>query len=215
MKSFNSFDRRTMLGMISGGAAALSAGVAIGQEAVAQTDFKSSLGDMILGNPDAAVTVVEYASFTCPHCATFHHDVFPALKENYIDTGKIQFVFRPVYFDGAGLWADMVARCGGGIRYFGLTSLLMERQQEWQGDRSQASVAQGLRAIGRQAGMAEEDVIACYSDEAAQEALIETFRENVARDEITATPQFVINGELTQNMSYASFSALLDGMLAE
>ncbi len=215
MNPINSLDRRTLLGLISGGAVALSSGMALAQESGDMSAFQASLGDMMLGNPDAAVTVIEYASFTCPHCANFHRDVFPSLKENYIDTGKIHFIFRPVYFDGAGLWADMVARCGGGVRYFGMTSLLMERQHEWLGDRTQASIAQGLRAIGRQAGMSEEDVVACYSDEAAQETLIATFRENVTKDNISATPQFIINGELNQNMSYASFSALLDGLLGE
>ena len=67
--------------------------------------------DMIIGRDSAKVTVVEYASFTCPHCATFHREVFPKLKEEYLDTGKVKFIYREVYFDAPGLWAGLLARC--------------------------------------------------------------------------------------------------------
>ncbi len=84
-------------------------GAANAQEA-ADVDT-SSIIEMTLGNPDAPVTVVEYASFTCPHCASFHEGPFQELKKNFIDTGKINFVYREVYFDRYGLWASMIARC--------------------------------------------------------------------------------------------------------
>jgi hypothetical protein len=77
--------------------------------------------EMSLGNPDAPVTVIEYASFTCPHCRTFHDGPFKELKANYIDTGKIHFIYREVYFDRFGLWAGMLARCAGPERYFGIS----------------------------------------------------------------------------------------------
>ncbi|MDH3263488.1 MAG: DsbA family protein, partial [Paracoccaceae bacterium] len=84
---------------------------------------KSRVMEMTLGSPDAKVEVVEYASFTCPHCRNFHQNVFGQIKANYIDIGKIRFVYREVYFDRFGLWAGMVARCGGGQRYFGIAEL--------------------------------------------------------------------------------------------
>ncbi len=74
----------------------------------------SMIKEMSIGNPDAAVTVIEYASFTCPHCASFHASSFKQLKADYIDTGKINFIYRDVYFDRLGLWAAIVARCGDG-----------------------------------------------------------------------------------------------------
>ena len=73
----------------------------------------SGVLEMSMGNPDADVTVIEYASFTCPHCRSFHEGAFKDLKKDYIDTGKINFIYREVYFDRFGLWAGMLARCGG------------------------------------------------------------------------------------------------------
>ena len=79
--------------------------------------------DMTLGPVDAPVTLIEYASYTCPHCATFHASVFKDLKRDYIDTGKVHFIYREVYFDRYGLWASMVARCGGDMKYFAVQEI--------------------------------------------------------------------------------------------
>ena len=85
----------------------------------------SMVVDMALGQEDAPITVIEYASFTCPHCANFHATVFDELRQNYIDTGKIRFIMREVYFDRFGLWAGMVARCSGDpAKYFGTADLV-------------------------------------------------------------------------------------------
>ena len=89
-----------------------------------------TIKDFALGAEDAPVKMVEYASFTCPHCAAFHDTVFKPLKADYIDTGKVRFEFREVYFDRYGLWAAMVARCGGEMRYFGITDILFQTQQD-------------------------------------------------------------------------------------
>ena len=91
----------------------LLVGMASAQEATEMV----AIPDMVIGAADAPVEVIEYASYTCPHCASFHANQFPQLKENYIDTGKIRFVYREVYFDRFGLWASMVARCGGQERF--------------------------------------------------------------------------------------------------
>ena len=85
--------------------------------------------EMVRGKKNAPVTIIEYASFTCPHCATFHRDIFPKLEKEYIQTGKVRFVYREVYFDAPGLWAALVARCGGEDRYFGIIKLLYEKQK--------------------------------------------------------------------------------------
>ncbi|KAG1713777.1 CaiB/baiF CoA-transferase family protein [Nymphon striatum] len=87
--------------------------------------------EMVQGNPDAPVQVLEYASYTCPHCASFHANQYQQIKENYIDTDLIGFTYREVYFDQPGLWASMVARCGGEMRFFGISNLLYENQQGW------------------------------------------------------------------------------------
>ena len=87
-------------------------GAAYAQDATADEIDTSMIKEMSIGNPDSSVTVIEYASYTCPHCAAFHADTFKQLKADYIDTGKINFVYREVYFDRFGLWAGIVARCG-------------------------------------------------------------------------------------------------------
>ena len=108
----------------------------------------STIEEMVLGSPDAPVTMIEYASFTCPHCAAFHGDQFQRLKEEYIDTGKVQFIYREVYFDRFGLWASMVARCGGEMRFFGISSMLYEQQQEWIAGGDPTLISENLRRIG-------------------------------------------------------------------
>jgi len=177
------------------------------------TDEAPVIGDMVLGNPDATVEVIEYASYTCPHCASFHANQFKDIKKNYIDTGKIKFVYREIYFDRFGLWASMIARCGGDMRFFGVTEMLYETQREWTAGGDPAQIAQNLRGIGKVAGLNDETLDACMNDGATAQALVSWFEENSARDEITSTPSFVINGEKFSNMSYADFAKVLDEKL--
>lgn len=173
----------------------------------------SLVTDMALGDADAPVTVIEYASFTCPHCRTFHKTVFPELKANYIDTGQIRFVHREVYFDRYGLWAGMVARCGGEERYFGIVDLIYDQQSEWTASNDPAVVADNLRRIGRTAGMSDEQVDACLQDADMANAMVAHYQETAEADGINSTPSFVIDGRRYGNMSYADFSALLDEKL--
>ncbi len=169
--------------------------------------------EMALGDAEAPITVIEYASMTCPHCARFHDEVYPQLRDNYIETGQVRFVFREVYFDRYGLWAGMVARCGGEMRYFGIVEMLMEDQREWvQGDPS--DVADNLRRLGRSAGLADDQLDACLTDNETAQAMLALSTEQAEADQITGTPSFVINGQLYSNMGYADFSETLDGLLA-
>ncbi|WP_281980918.1 DsbA family protein [Thalassorhabdomicrobium marinisediminis] len=171
--------------------------------------------EMVQGDPDAAVQVIEYASYTCPHCATFHANQYPQLKENYIDTGKIGFTYREVYFDRPGLWASMVARCGGEMRFFGLTSLMFEKQQDWARRESGDEIVAALRSIGKVAGLTDEDLDTCLADADQAQELMAWYQSNAAADEVTGTPSFIINGEKYSNMSYDDFADVLDEKLAE
>jgi protein-disulfide isomerase len=173
------------------------------------------IADMSLGNPDASVTVIEYASFTCPHCASFHANVMPQLKSEYIDTGKINYIHREVYFDRYGLWGGMLARCGGEDRYFGLVDLLYERQRDWAGSNDPAAVADNLRRLGRTAGLSNEQVNACLENGDVAQALVEVFQTNATADDINSTPSFVINGQKYSNMSFADMAAIIDGKLTD
>lgn len=180
----------------------------------AQADGEAPvIQDMILGDEAAPVTVVEYASFTCPHCRNFHEQVFGDLKANYIDTGKIQFVYREVYFDKFGLWAGMVARCAGPDRYFGVVDLLYEKQAEWLASRNDAQIAADLRKIGLSAGLESAQLDACLADGAQAQAMVAAFQTNAEADNVRSTPTFIIDGDSYTNMNYADFSAILDERL--
>lgn len=175
----------------------------------------SMIQDMTLGNPDASVTVTEYASFTCPHCAAFHAENFKKLKADYIDTGKIKFVYRDVYFDRPGLWAAIVARCGDGAenRFFGIADMIYSKQREWTGAGSPQAMVDQLRLFGKTAGLNDADLDACFTDAAKAEALWAYFVKNTKADGVDSTPSFVINGRKYTNMPYDEMKDILDSAL--
>ncbi len=171
--------------------------------------------DFAIGAEDAKVTMVEYASFTCPHCASFHAAVFKPLKADYIDTGKVRFEYREVYFDKYGLWAAMVARCGGDMRYFGISDILFSTQQEWAASNDPAVVVENLKKIGRTAGMDNATLDACINDGAKAEAMVAHFQKNATADDVQGTPTIIINGTKHGNMTYDDLKVILDAELAK
>lgn len=171
--------------------------------------------DMVTGNLESTVTLVEYASFTCPHCANFHAEVYSKIKPEYIDTGKIRFEYHEVYFDRYGLWAAMLARCGGEKRYFGITDILFDKQREWAGVEAPEVVVENLKTIGRSVGLEDAAMDVCLKDQVMAEALVAHFEESMARDKVEGTPTFFINGVMHSNMSYDEMKALLDAELAK
>ena len=175
----------------------------------------AEIKDFTLGSPDASVKITEYASFTCSHCANFHETVFKSLKTDYIDTGKVEFTYREVYFDRYGLWAAMVARCGGDMRYFGISDILFETQSEWPASQDPAVVVENLKKIGRTAGMDDATLDACMKDGAMAEALFKRSEENMKADEVEGTPTLFINGVKHSNMGYAELKAIIDAELAK
>ncbi|MDD7972438.1 thioredoxin domain-containing protein [Roseinatronobacter alkalisoli] len=169
--------------------------------------------DIPLGNPDASVVVVEYSSFTCPHCASFNQGAYRQIKEEFIDTDQILYLKREVYFDRYGLWAAMVARCGGEQRYHGLVELIYEQQRVWAGSNDPMEVASNLRRLGRQAGMNDAEVNACLEDAEKALELTEFYQANAEADNIRATPTFMINGQQYSNMPFAEFQRVLNEQL--
>jgi protein-disulfide isomerase len=167
------------------------------------------------GAADAPVTIIEYGSFTCPHCADWHETSYPQLKADYIDTGEVRFIFREVYFDRPGLWASMIARCGGEMRFFPVHDLIYENQRDWIGDSQPATIADNLRRLGISAGLEAEQVDACLRDETQAEALVAWFQGNATADGIDSTPTFLINGETHSNMAWEEMQAIIDAELAE
>jgi protein-disulfide isomerase len=182
------------------------------QEATAEQ--LAMVPDMVMGAADAPLTVIEYASFTCPHCANFHNTAFDEVKKNYIDTGKVRFIYREVYFDRFGLWAAMMARCGGEMKYFGIADIVYETQRDWIADGAEATIAENLRKIGLKAGIAPDALEACMNDQAQAEAMVAAFQKHATEDGVESTPTFIIGGEKhAGDMPYADFAALLDAKL--
>ena len=169
-----------------------------------------------LGLPDAPVTLIEYASFTCPHCATFHNLHFKDLKREYIDSGKVRFTLREVYFDRPGLWAGMVARCGPtDTHYFAVVDLLFERQAIWASQGTALDIVTELAQIGSAVGLSADQINTCFTDANFAENLMETSGQQMSDDGITSTPSFVIDGTRYSNMGYDEFTDILDLAVSE
>jgi protein-disulfide isomerase len=152
-----------------------------------------SLPDMALGSPKASVTIVEYASMSCPHCAAFEENVFPMLTSKYIDTGTVRFVFREFPLDIKAAAASMLARCiakDDAGKFFGAIDTLFKQQ-----DPLMEQTKDTLKLIGAQAGMSEQAVEACEKDQALLDKLSadQKFAYEVLK--VDATPTFFINGE--------------------
>lgn len=170
----------------------------------------STIIEMVQGAEDAPVTIVEYASYTCPHCATFHKGPYQQLKKDYIDTGKVKFIYREVYFDRYGLWASLVSRCAGPEKFFGINDLLYEKQSEWSRAGDASSIVDELRKIGRLAGIDNDTLEACLQDGTKAQTLVSWYQEHAEADGINSTPSFVINGKAVANQAYSSFSAIIE-----
>lgn len=171
------------------------------------------MGDIPLGDEDAPVTVIEYASFTCPHCAAFHQQTWPQVKEQYVETGKVKFILREVYFDKYGLWASMVARCAGEKAFYPLAEAYLAKQDAWM-KVPENQIGQEIARIGRLNGLSSQQLDACLSDQDYAKALIEQYQQNAAQHEVSSTPTFIINGEKhAGNMPFEQFAQLIEAEL--
>lgn len=146
-------------------------------------------GEMVLGPDTAKVTVIEYASATCPHCAAFHNETFGTLKKEYIDTGKIRFVLREFPHNDAALAAFMVARCAPKEKYFPLIDVFFATQPEWT-----QSPQEGLYKIAQQAGFTKESFEACLKNETVAKDIL-AVRSKAEGFGVTGIPTFFVNGE--------------------
>ena len=177
--------------------AASSLGLAAGP-AVAQGSYDpaellkpGALAEMALGKPDAPITVVEYSSMTCGHCANFHKNVFPYLKEKYIDTGKVYFVHREFPLDPLAAAVSMLVRCSPKDKYFDMLSLFFENQTTW--IRTDNPV-DALLKLSKQVGFTSESFKACLTDQKLLDD-INAGRERAAdKFRVDGTPAFFFNG---------------------
>ncbi len=170
------------------------------------------LADMFIGEEDAPVTIIEYASLTCPHCRAFHVDTYPELKEKHIDTGQARLIFREFPFDDAALAAFMLARCAGEDKYFAMIDVLFEQQAIWTSrDRN---VAEELFKIARLAGFTEASFQECLTNvELAQG--IRAMKDHAALNfGVRSTPTFFINGEqLDGNYPLSRFDEIIEDII--
>jgi protein-disulfide isomerase len=177
-----------------------------------------SADDMVLGDPNARVTLIEYASVTCSHCAEFHEQSWDQLKTNYIDTGKIRFVFReyPTAPPEVAVAGFQLARCGGASaeQYFTRVGELFRQQRAMFATGTMAGVRAKLLEIGAAAGLSPEQVEQCIADEAGVTRIRETVETGNREFSITGTPTFVINGTRYDGApTYEAISNALDAAL--
>jgi protein-disulfide isomerase len=153
-----------------------------------------SLPDMALGPADAPVTIVEFASMTCPHCAAFNAAVFPKIKSEYIDTGKVRYIFREFPLDVKAVAGSMLARCiakDDAGKYFAVVDLLFKQQNEW----VVKNTTETLARIGKQAGLSQQAVEDCLKDQALMDKIAADQKYASEVLKVDSTPTFFVNGE--------------------
>ena len=148
--------------------------------------------EAVLGAADAPVTVIEYASMTCPHCARFNTMALPTLKEEYIAAGKVRLIYRDFPLDELALKAAMVARCGGADRYFGFVEAIYTQQEQWT---SAPDPVAALKQLVQPGGLSSADVDACLADKKLEDAILQRQLAGQNEHEVDSTPTFVVNGE--------------------
>ena len=153
--------------------------------------------DKILGSPEAPVTVIEYASLTCPHCAAFHNISLPRIKSELIDKGLVRLVYRDFPLDQVALRAALLARCAPDERYFNLLDVLFRTQSDWA---ESTDPAGALAQIGRTAGMSQVTIDGCMADEARVDRIAAGYQEAQTGFDVRSTPTFIINGEKHQGV---------------
>lgn len=189
------------------------AGSAVAQSELAAAVAKPvSLPDIAIGSPKAPVTITEYASMSCSHCAAFGENVFPMLRSQYIDTGKVRFVFREFPLDVAAAAASMLARCiakNDSEKYFSAIETLFKLQ-----DRLVAQTKQTLNFVGKLNGMSEQDVVTCERDQAMLDKLAADQRYAHETLKVDSTPTFFLNGErLKGSMSFEELEERIKPLL--
>ena len=170
-----------------------------------------AVGDMELGAKDAPVTIIEYASMTCSHCANFHMGPFRELKAKYIDTGKVRMIFREFPFDPVALQASMLARCVGAKRYFGMLNVLFKSQAKWA---NSSEPQQALAKIARLGGFTEARFKACMTNQDLADMILESRLNGSKKFGVDSTPSFIVNGVKTSgNMTATEWDKLLANYL--
>jgi protein-disulfide isomerase len=167
----------------------------------------------VLGKPDAPITIIEYASLTCPHCAEFNKEVMPELKAKYIETGKAKLIFRDFPLDQWALRASLLARCAPPDRYFGFIDVLFQNQGTWATAKDPMAA---LEKIGKLGGVSGDKFTACMEDKALQDAVLAQAKHGQDADGVQGTPTILVNGKKIDNpQSFADFDKILKPLASQ
>ena len=167
--------------------------------------------EFFLGNKDAKIVVIEYASMTCIHCANFHKQVYPKIKKNYIDTNKIKFIFRDFPLDKQALFASVLAKCAPKDKYYNFVKLILTNQEKWISNDD--TFMNKLRNIGKLAGLNENKINSCFKDEKMVDNIIRTRSIGEEKYNISSTPSLIINEKKYSAMSYENFEKIIENLI--
>ena len=168
------------------------------------------LGDRSIGKDDAPVTIVEYASMTCPHCAHFHETTYPELKKRYIDTGKVRFIFREFPLDPLAAGAAMLARCADKEKFFPMIETLFQLQRQWAVEKP----IPPLMAIAKQAGFTEQSFNACLSNQKMLDEIQAEQKRAADKFKVNSTPTLFVNGQMQRGgVSIDELAKVIDPLL--
>lgn len=202
--------RRKAIQLGAGTLAALAAGTGAAHAFTKEEMLVAGpLGDKALGDPNAPVYMIEYASLTCPHCANFHMNTMPKVKSDYIDTGKVYFIYRDFPLDGRAFGAAMLAHCAPEDAYFGMLDLFFEQQAKW-AYAPKETVDQVMQDLVKQAGITQEKFLACLQNKEVLDGVQWVRTRGKDRFGITSTPSVFINGELSKAFDFDDVAKEID-----
>jgi protein-disulfide isomerase len=181
-----------------------------GGDANAQSPLAVTAEDHVLGKPDAPITIIEYASLSCPHCAHFAADVLPKLKEKWIDPGKARLVLRAFPLDEPALRAEMVARCAPPERYYPLVETLFATQEKWVIAKDWQAALQRTAQLG---GVPKTKFESCLADKALEDEIAQSRLTASTQLSVNSTPTFFVNGtKYDGEPTFEAFDKLLTGL---
>lgn len=175
------------------------------------TESGGFTGDVLEGSADAPVTIIEYASLTCPHCATFHNTIYKDLKKSHIDTGKVKFIYRDFPLNNPAIAASIIARCGGEDRYLAFVDLFLSQQDQW--TRAEDWMGE-LQKMARLGGLTPAKINECLSDQPLGQSIINRYRAASDVFKVSSTPTVIIDGETYDGaVNTKALTAFIDAKL--
>ena len=170
----------------------------------------ASLQELSIGDDKAPVTIIEYSSMTCSHCADFHTNTYPTLKKNHIEKGEVRFIFREFPLDKLSMATSMLARCVDSSISLAFIDILFQNRNKWYSDNALAE----LKNLSKQAGLSSEDFDQCLNDQELLDQLILQKENAIKEFQINSTPSFIINGNvISGNKPYSYFKSEIEKIL--